>query len=279
MRGRASLELLRGSEEGEASSGPQARSCAEGSTIVEVVSGAADTDKLGVGSSPYLGDYSGSGVLVPQIATTGPTNRYLIRLCGFPIPYGESVRIRGLRTLATIRAAFEDPLGEAGIGNTYFHELEITSPLWSFLDGNISWHLRWQSRRSNIYRWAAGQLPGSSVNFNGFDSAILYDTLLEPYTAPGQGLPPGRDVPGLGTLRDGRYPWDNMGLTLDEVIKGPGSVVLYASVRQTNPETRFRPPPVADPGALRPEDRFLQAYPTNTFYGHVCGAITYERLV
>lgn len=244
-------------------------------TVIEVASAAANTDKLAIGSTPWLGDYAGTALEVPLAATSGQANRYLFRLCGIAIPYGSCIRIVGVRQLATVRAGFQAEEG----GNTYFVEREIVSPLWSFIDGNISWHMRWQTKRMHRYAWdPAGQVAGTSRNLNGRDSALLYRSTLVPYTVPGQGLPPGRDVPYLGTWRDMRYPWDSPSWDLNTVVAGPGTVVFYASVHQTNPDTRFRFPPIADPGALRPEDRFLQAYPLNAVYGHVGGAFTVEML-
>jgi hypothetical protein len=247
----------------------------ERSTIFEVSSAAANTDKLAIGSSPALGDYSGTGLEVPFAPTTAQTNRYLFRLCGISIPFGKSVRIMGLRQLATIRAGFQD---EHGL-NTYYLEKEIVSPLWSFLDGNISWHLRLLNRAEQRSRGPGGPIvPGTSGDvYTGRDSALLYNQLL-PYIAPGNGVVPGRAVPYLGTWRDMRFPWNDPGIELDTVVSGPSQVIMYASVHQTDPDTRYRLPAIADPGALRPEDRFLQAYPLNAVYGHVGGAFTVQTI-
>lgn len=268
---KAPLTLLKPNESSTFLGSSEDSRWAQRRSVVEVVSAAADTDKLAIGSSPWLGDYAGTGIEVPLAATAGPTNRYLFRLCGLYVPSGGAVRIIGLRTLATLRAGFQAAQG----GNTYFVEKEIVSPLWSFLDGNISWHLRWLPARSHRNAWGAGGPAGTSANLNGVDSALLYNNLA-PYVAPAQGLPPGRDVEYLGTWRDMRFPWHETNWNLDIPLIGAGKVVLFASVFQTNPETRFRLPAIADPGALRPEDRFLQAYPLNCVYGHVGGAITFE---
>jgi hypothetical protein len=54
-------------------------------------------------------------------------------------------------------------------------------------------------------------------------------------------------------------------------------VVFYCSVRQTDPETRGPALVVADPGSLRPEDRFLATF-QSAVYGRVAGAMVVETL-
>lgn len=234
--------------------------------IVELASSSFDPDKAGVGSSPYVGEMSSTGVVVPEAPTTSQSNRYLIRLCGVQIPAGRAIILHGLRQAATIRC------GCSGITA----ELEITSPFWSFPDGNISWHLR---LIPNVLTPAASdpnQQPGTDPNLNRLDSALLYVPPLLPYKAPNAGIPPGAAADLLGIWRDIRFPWDNTEWKLHALIEGPYNLVFYASVHQTNPAGR-QIAMVADPGALRPEDRFLATFEA-AIYGRVAGAMTVETL-
>lgn len=243
--------------------------------VIELSSAALDTDKFAVGSSPFFGDAGGTGIAVPAAPTTALNNRYLFRLCGVDIPAGRAVIIRALRQLATIRQV--ETLEPGGFLRPV--ELEVTSPLWSFVDGNVSWHLRRKGQNIHRREFDAAQTPGTSPAMDGLDSALLYVPPLAPYTAPGGGLPPGSGA-GMGdlaTFRDMRDPWNNAQWNLEVLVRGPGAVVFYASVRQTDPDTRGPALVVADPGAMRPEDRFLATF-QDARYGRVAGGMIVETL-
>lgn len=239
--------------------------------IVELVSASFDPDKAGVGSSPYVGEMSSTGVVVPEAPTTSQSNRYLIRLCGVQIPAGRAIILHGLRQAATLRCTREVS-GCPVLAN----ELEITSPFWSFSDGNISWHLRLVPNVLAPATADPAQQPGTDPNLNRLDSALLYVPPLTPYVAPNAGIPPGAAADLLGIWRDMRFPWNNTEWDLHALIPGPHNLVFYASVHQTNPDGRPLMV-VADPGALRPEDRFLATFQA-AIYGRVAGAMTIETL-
>lgn len=240
----------------------------------EIVSTATDDDFLGVGTSPSLGDIGATGVPVPA-THTDPEERYLIRLCGFNVPGGYRARVTGIRQLVTLRAEViienESP---PSLDEQLPIEIEQTSPLWTFPDGNISWHL--VHYPNSIYPGADnGPMPGpnQSGDLNALTSAIL---VVSGGTVATGLIPPGNPAAYLGTWRDLRYPWTNTQWTLDARITGPGLVVFYASVKQTNPVTRpIRRSPL-DLGAIRQEDRFLLEYPESARYGRVAGALTVE---
>lgn len=261
-------------------------------TIVEIVSASFDSDVLGVGSSPYLGDDASTGVSVPSAATTSLTNRYLIRLCGIEIPSGSTIILRGLRQYAEIGADWQGPgSGDTPnvpvvAGSRYPLNLEVVSPFWKFTDGNISWHVK---QHPNIFQLVsdANQPPGRSPGLRGLDSSLLYTPPFAPYVAANAGIPPGVDIDGsLGTIREIRFPWDEIDWSIETAISGPGLVVFYASVKQTDPLVRPQIPIITDVGALRPEDRFLLATrdpripltePGETaIYQRVAGAMTIE---
>lgn len=254
-------------------------------TVIELVSAAIDIDLLGVGSTPYLGDVAYTGIRVPTTPTADQSHRYLFRLCGVQIPGGKSIVVRGLRQLITLRAATESP---ADSGLFYPLEIEQVSPFWHFVDGDVSWHVKHHTNIFGQQQSDALQLPGTSPGLRGLDTSLLYTPPIIPYVPPSAGIPPGSDVDGsLGTIREIRFEWDETDWTLSTTVSGPGLVVFYASVHQTNPATRTQVPnTVTDVGALRPEDRFLLAtrdprVPVDqpgeiAIYGRVAGAMTVE---
>lgn len=238
--------------------------------VTEIVSASYDEDMLMIGSSPWLGDVGGTGVAVPSGATTSISNRYLFRLCGVQIPDRSSLHVVGIRQLVTLRALIES--GSA----SYPAEREVTSPLWRFADGNVSFHLRWHQALQDARKYGVAPL-GTDPNMRGLDTSLLFDPSGPFYTAPGNGVPPGRDVWGLGTWRDMRFPWKSTSWDMRIPVRGPGVLVLYASVRQTDPTTRPVLPPPDDLDAIRPEDRFLLEYPT-AVYGRIAGALAVELI-
>lgn len=252
-------------------------------TVIELVSAAIDNDLLGVGSTPFVGDTAYTGIGVPSTPTPDQRHRYLFRLCGIEIPSGGEIVIRGLRQFIELRSVRSD-----AVPPLYPLKFEQVSAFWHFIDGDVSWHLK---HHQNIFARVsdAAQLPGTSPGLRGLDTSLLYNPpLLPTYNPANAGVPPGIDVDGsLGTIRELRYPWDETNWTLSTTVSGPGVVVLYASVHQTDPTTRTQvPTDLTDTGALEPEDRFLFAtrdpraplsQPGETaIYGRVAGAMTVE---
>jgi hypothetical protein len=246
--------------------------------LVEVVTAGPDADYLGVGSTPFVGDWAGSSLSVPVAPTPDQSHRYLFRLCSISVPARRRAVLRGLRTLVTIRQSYTLDSGVA-----YPVEREVVSPLWHFQDGNVSWHLKWmRTSETRRHFYDAGQGPGTSPTDWGGDSALLYVppynpfTLVPlPYTPLNAGVPPGTSVDFLGTWRDMRYPWTNTDWRLGVPIVGPGTVTLYATVHQTNPETRVAIPEFVSLEGLRVEDQFL-VNNTSAVYGRIAGAMLVE---
>jgi hypothetical protein len=246
--------------------------------VVEVVSASFDLDMAFIGSSPFTGDLGRTGVVIPGLPTVDQQHRYLARLCGIEIPKGTGVVLLDLRQLATMRALVKGNDGTADCSFPF--ELEITSPLWTFVDGNISWHVRYQPNAFSAGVTDSAQLPGTDPGFQGLDTSLLYLPPFGPmYTPPGAGIPPGNGVGHLGTFRDMRFPWTQSTKSRDMhvYLRGPGTLVFYASVHQTNIETRCNPPTITDLGAVRPEDRFLLQFP-EAIYGRVAGAMLVELI-
>lgn len=245
--------------------------------ILEVSSATSDDDLIGVGSTPYLGDIGRTGVHVPPELTTTQDNRYLIRLCGVQVPTGGKIVIRGIRQLATIRGQLTVGSGASAVTTTF--EREVESPLWSFPDGNISWHLRSQITEQAPFGCDAAQEPGTSPSMQGIDAALLYlPTGLVPYKAPHGGQPLGEPVGSLGTWRDMRFPWTATDWSLEWLLCGPCKVVLYASVHQPNAAARAAANYPALDG-MREEDKFLSSFYSTCVYGRVAGSIIYEPVM
>ena len=159
-------------------------------------------------------------------------------------------------------------------------EIDQTSPFWAFQDGNISWHLRFLKGPPNgpVPGQNNGQ-PGKSTDLYATESGLLvrYPDLIAP---PNNGIVPGMELGGLGTFRDIRYPWGfGEVATLDFEVEGPGILVFFASVKQTNPATRQQIGnlglTVAQRAQLLREEQFIAAFP-NAIYRHVSGAILCE---
>jgi hypothetical protein len=244
--------------------------------IVEIASAASDDDLIGIGGSSYKGDLGRTGVPVPSDPTATQDNRFLIRLCGVYVPTGGAITVRGLRQGVLLRGQRTVGEGEAAVTTTF--EREQVSPFWQFPDGNISWHLRWLKTESTAYGCDAAQEPGTSPNTQGTDSALLYLPPFSPYKAPNAGMPLGDPVGSLGTWRDIRFPWENTDWSLEQVLCGPGKVVLYASVHQTNASVRVEANfPALD--GMREEDLFLSSFYSTCRYGRVAGAIIYEPVL
>ena len=219
------------------------------------------------GSSPYTGDMSGTGVVLPAsptVAAPASARRYLVRLCGLRIGPNARCIIRSIRQLLTI--GYEQ---EMQGGLLLPVELPVSTPNWHFADGNVSWHLR----RVDVERAAFNRrfvdvplaVPPFSEGTAGLTAAILArNPSPGSYIPLNRGMPYGTDVAGLGTFRDIRYPWvlGSAGSDLGLEILGPADLLFFASVLQTDPERRPRPiEPLPDLSGMTPEDRFVFLHP------------------
>lgn len=247
---------------------------------VEIVSRAWSEEKLGIGSAPWIGDVSDTFLSVPQTATTDQSHRYLFRLASAALAPGRAAVLCGIRQYADLRV-----LGNAAIECVQVPVYrQIRTPSWSFLDANISWHLRWEPMlysRTTPQIVDPAQTPDMSTSLKGDSSALLIQS-LGPYVPPNAGMPPGGPVEHLGTWNDLRYSWDNTSWDLHIPLHGPGRLVLYCSVHQTNPDTRCPiGVPAAGYGVLGPEDAFVAGYEgeeLDVFYGRVGGALVLDLL-
>lgn len=262
----------------------------------EIVTTGIDEELQLIGGDAY-GHINSVGLRVPTLATAlaAPVvdgapfpnpliGRYLFMLASFSIAAGANSRIRGWRQLLTIGVKQHDD----ELGFTRVAEQLVTSPFWRFQDGNVSWHLMDMGPPGAQGVPNDVSNPNDLENFtfrNSITPALLYETATLPvadpfyidltaYTPPNQGRPWGTSfLPGFTTMYDLREPWSQGGLqwqSLDIPIAGPRTIALFASIRQTNPNTRvtLHAPATFYPEGLSQEEQFLLNFP-NAIYWRV----------
>jgi len=208
-----------------------------------------------VGSSPTVGDRTSVGLVLPPDPTPNQFNRYLCLLATVQVPANMRGFIRSIRQLLTI--GWDQQAGDdLPVTIPFEFSAELLSPVLRFVDGNVSWHLTF---RPSPFRFGNPPSPGQprswSRSFNVSSPAILYDALPASlggagYRPPNSGHPIGVGVGQLGQWPDLRYPWRSVPAPfpgIDASVDGPGSLMLWASVYQTDPESRPQPPPPLAP--------------------------------
>jgi hypothetical protein len=265
---------------------------------VEIASTGIDEFSQGTGTDAF-GTLDAAGLRVPlQVGSTGGEvphkTRYLFQLASLYLSGGRRVRLRGLRQ----SLLFGGLLPAVGSAPPVLVEFPVDNPYFRFADGNVSWHLmkvppmnrnaRQQTDSDNfIYRFAEACGMGALVyetagfpaaNLNSFGRPDFYQSLTS-YLPPNGGRPYGR--PLLPVLHEIRYPIEHpeSDLTLDMVVEGPGSVVLYASVLQTiGGTTKTTTPTTVDFANFDEWAAFLSAINIGPFFSRVGGSIFYEDL-
>jgi len=247
-----------------------------------IASAQFDPSKLGVGTSPFVGDLGSTGIRVPAFATTQQNRRYLFRLASVKVPAGTICLIRSLHQLLYIGA---EVAAEAGAEDEKWRfEVPVTDPTWCFPDGNVSWHLRSSSFGTPLAQIFPDLLfpPDTSARGDTTDSALL---ATAPATFPGNyrplngGLPHGITAcPGLDTWRDMRYPWrQDCASNLNIEVRGPTHLAMYASVYQTDPDNRPNKPVLIETAGLVQEDLFMLNFPTAR-YTRIGGRIMFDLI-
>jgi hypothetical protein len=229
-----------------------------------------DLAYTGIGSSPMAGDINGAGIVIPDTRTPNRSRRYLMRLCGVNVNEGARVIVRSIRQLLTIGAVTES--NQPGVG--YPYELAVTSPVWRFVDGNVSWHLRKVNPKvpeagPRQFNDVAPLVTPYSASQYGISSTILTRDGAGGAYVPLNGADAyGDPVAGLGTFYDMRYPWPNSTEPADLGIEVSGAcdLVIFASVYQTDPTTRIVPAVAPNLLTIGPEDRFLAAFPNARYH-------------
>jgi hypothetical protein len=245
-----------------------------------------------IGSDPYDTN-AYTGLEVPATPSRDIDDaRYLFILARATFSTGEQssdrcgVRLVGIRQYAELVAripAGTPPLASAGgppAGSTVTFRKEIKSPLWHPPDGNISWHVMVLNRVQRDTRHPAN--TDGFIYQDALSPALLFQ-VPAPYVPPNDGRPWGTPIAAsLGNIHELRYHWriQNSEYVLDIPIPVPCDVVLFASVRQNDPELN---PTLANADltqqfvALSEEDKFLVAYSQFAQYGRIAGALVFDQ--
>lgn len=246
------------------------------SDMLELGSSGYDADLVGIGSGPD-GFPSSTTIDIPEEPTTAKNLRYLVLLATHHVPARTKAIVRYIRQAILIGPPRRQ--GEAPL------LLQVTSPFWRFADGNVLWGLRILPP----YLFHENSNPPQAFPTPaGYSSGGLYATapgiLFAPGTDPNTAYvpPSGGDFPGdplggsYGRFNEIRTPWAISGLPQGIVVNGECYVQLFASVWQTDPETRA-PLPNIPRDAMSPEDRLVSAAP-ETIYRKIAGTLTIDFL-
>ena len=242
----------------------------------EVSTVGRDDNLVLVGADPW-GSPAFTGLPVPPAGTPegSPQLRYLFMACRARFRAQDRVRLVGLKQYADIFGTVA-PEG----GPPYTFRRQITSPLWRFFDGNISWHVQ---RIPPIWRDQRNPANADSLMYqDALAPALLYQSLAGgAYVPPNAGRPWGKPLPGcdLGNLHDIRYPWvdSQSERELSIPIETPCDVVCYISVAQHGVANVGPTPSTAQIAAMTPEDQFWLAFKTTCQYGRVAASMIFEE--
>ena len=236
-----------------------------------ITSAQVDPARTAVGSSPSIGDLTNTGCVIPEYATPNQHERYLFLLCGLHVPGNAIAVIRHLHQLLYIGADVQSE--NAQDDEQWLVEVPVTDPLWSFPNGNVSWHLTRSTVRTPQTRLFPDLFPAGTAGYVTRGDVVGPGLIArQPAIAAGAyrplngGSPYGIGLGGLGTFRDMRFPW-NAGHDhyLGLQVRGPALVQFFASVYQTDPDGRPNKPVAIEQAGLRREDVFMFNYPTSKY--------------
>lgn len=258
----------------------------------EIVTAGPNAEFGFIGSDPYnTNAYTGLVVPAAPSSSIGDA-RYLFLLARARFGVGEQsstkqgMRLIGIRQYAELIARIPGrtvPLSDQSgppVGSTVVFRKEINSPLWHPPDGDISWHVMVINR---VNRDTRNPANADGFIFQDSTSPSLLFQIAAPYAPPNGGRPWGTPIEAsLGNIHELRYRWraNNSEYALDIPVPAPCDVVLFASVRQSNPALN---PALLDPTltqqfhALSEEDQFLVAYNQFAQYGTIAGSLVFDE--
>jgi len=246
------------------------------------------------GFSPY------TGLRIPAVLSASSTPatqpRYWFQLCSRR--FTGKTRIVGIRQLLTLGVD-----ANGGTPPEYPMEMRVRTPTFRFTDGNVSWHLvheqqpdvNGSSPSTNTQNWMYLSSDGPAMLYQSFTNTnlqpsgapVIYMEGLTAYTPPNTSqawLPVGN----LGSFNDVRFPWDGTLAwnDLDIEVIGSGRISLYATVLQSNPQTRETPSnQVTSLSAYAtPEEAFIkdlsftvgEETPVGPIYWRIGGGLAFE---
>jgi hypothetical protein len=246
-----------------------------------------DPALCGLGGVAYNGgDQLADGLRVPTAPTSQLAQQYLFQLATMKLTAGQCVSLTGIGQLLTI--GLDTNTGTPPI---YPLKQNVTTPDWRFADVlPVTWALRvvrqpplipfassnvlstdsfawrWSDTPSLVYETAT--FPAGNLNWNGTPDNY---TALTGYTSPYNGQIIGEPIGDFGNWNTIAFPWNARVTPEFEPVKieGPGAIVFYAQVPQTNPATRAK---ITVPGAFPvpptgiPEEGFLADWPAAAYW-------------
>jgi hypothetical protein len=241
-----------------------------------------DQDLQLVGSDPSGGPYN-TGLRVPATAAQGdiPANRYMMMLAMARFNANQKARLVGIRQLVTI-GAYIPSNSEDPTACTYPLELEVTSSMWHFVDANITWYLQ-RIPPMKFYTSSNSNTDGEIKLYSPTPALLFQNAIGDAggYVPPNGGIPYGTPlISGLSALHDLRFGWRSNQAwdSIDIEIEGPCDIALFASIQQTDPETRcgLVLPEGLTSADLPPEDRFVYNFP-DAVYWRVAGSLIFQE--
>jgi hypothetical protein len=287
---------------------PRRAICDVRPSIVRVASSGFDPVLCGVegsafGSMPSAG-LTNVGLRVPPAPaqTANPdlglpgVQDYLFQAATLKLPPGLCAKIVGIGQLLTIG------LLNTAVAPVYPLVLPVRTPTWRFADGMVTWALTmvrqwpaippglqnvlttdsfvqtWSDSPALVYKTAT--FPAANLDWRGHPDNYL---ALTGYIPPYGGAIPGEPLGNLGEWQSVDYPWDGpyaQAKAFNPIeVEGPGAIVLWIRVRQTNATLRTKITLPGGPLVLpptMPEEAFLAAFPTAQYWS-VGGWLEVER--
>lgn len=251
----------------------------ERSRLVDLLTRNQDELAVGVGTSPLPGDLGSPLVNIPSDPTRDWRDRYRFVLASYSVPKGYELRLMGIGQALRVGwiQEIEVPAEPEPITVLQRIDIPVTDPDFSFVDGNVSWHLRFVQGEVQ-----EGELlepttppPGPGILISQYPSSSGLQALdLGPYLPP-QGDIPGEAVGSLGTFNDLRFLGIHKTPTMRVNIRGPGRLLFMATVFQTDPANRvpLQVPQGFPPEILTPEQRMVLAAPTLARFTRIGGRL------
>ena len=263
---------------------PLNRICTDG--VIETGSRGIDEYWRAIGSTSYPNSVDRTRILIPEPRNTpgpaGSSTRYVIRLAAHRVPPGRNVIVHGVRQYLDIGVQID-----VGRGQPYILNQPIISPFWTFSDAIVTWHLVQQRTHEATTNSPGGFAPsdlppGWSQELDSTNTGLI---ALNPFQGAGHqslllGEVPGTVYPldSLGSFSDIRFPWiSSANGSLGYVVEGNSIVALYATVLQTDPDTRPVLPAPEDIFSLNQEERFILANP-NARYWSIAGSLILQEV-
>lgn len=247
-----------------------------------MITRAPDPYKQVIGTSPLAGDRGSNLIDIPSDATRDWRNRYYFMLQSETVGRGEELFLLGISQALrigwtqTIEVEQQTPQGPINVSIDQRIDIPVRDPDFDFTDGDVSWHLRFVPGHTDEGNLGAAYDP-NLIQEQYPSGSGLWGMALAPYVAPPE--VPGEGIGSLGVWNDLRflreYPTDS----LRYHIVGPGRLVYFATVFQTDPTNRipWSLPQNFDVSDLTDEQRLVVRNPNLVRYTRIGGRLLIDR--